>query len=1334
MSQNYFTQTPNFISASSGDVDPRTRLFGFNHSLTNLVGNYDMGPSLDLTLTYSPTTTDNSWGMGIGVMFTMTWYDKNTSTLYLNSGETYKILESADGSTPPSFEVQQCKIKTFNAEKIDDGTIWYRITDHDGNITELREVGAEYYRPYTLWSPLGRRLLLTWSVDGGNPFLSQVTDDNGTVLFSAVFDQNAGGPAMTLLPGSDSEQTVTLYIEGDNLASMENSALTDQGGSPVPWEFEYSTATSSSGLYPLNKITMPTGLVKSVEYDLEAMLFPVDPNGNAPTYKLPAVTKLTVSPGLGSPDIVTTWSFINESNKNPNYLGYNGTKGEDWSANDDYGYTLLDENYFYYSVSTQAAADDSGNPVTTTYQYNNYHLLLSTVTTQGGNVHTVDTTWYAEPGTAFDEQPASFQCPKLQTETWSDASGNPPYTRYTSYTYDNYGNLTQQVSLADSDGSVTTNSTLTEYKFYTPDGEEDSTDETTGCPKDPYGFVYRPKITKVTPPSVNGYGDVPVRTTRYRYKSMGTLNGMIYTTAVMPVQDTYYGSDVPTDTHTLMSRVNTYEANTGSDHYGRQINQTATTYDPNYVPEDSDSSDSSDSIESYTQTMDTIWSFTEDGSGLIQDDTLTTHDNLTVSASTTRLCLTGKPISITDMLGNISTLAYDKLGRLIEETWNSGTDYETSNQHDYVLDRTKDAVTAIQSIKTDSAGNQVQVQFDGMGRPIVQQHNANDAAKPDTWCQTATIAWDSWGRPLSSLRNDYTVPAGDGQTLHLTTQAQFDDWGQKILSIFSSGQQHYSVRDPVTQSEISQLQVCTGPLVLGSLKTLTDESKMTETEQILDKNGAIYATAVSEYDGLGRLRKTTDQLGYTTTRMYDPFDRISSSTLPDGAVQSWEYAAFSNAHLPVSVAIQKSESDTAVVMGTQVFDGLGRITASSCGGRSQSAVYSGTNKVPDSTTNAAGQTLNYTYIKTLDNALSQVTGNSLKQTFSYFSLLSDGPVNTGRLESAEETGSRSNTFTWLPSGIPAQEVMASSSGSYTSGNTWTLLGMPLTQLDVGGNTLALTYDDDGRLVKLVDTQVEVAFGYDDAGRLISQQVNQNGGGDSLTTTLTLDDYGRETQRDISPLSGEGLSIATTYYKNNQIQNRTTTQGGTVLRDETFTYDERNRMTDYACTGTAPPQDAYGQALSELHFTLDVYSNITLCQTILANGAGTDNAEYFYTNQDDPCQLSSVTHSLSNYPANINLAYDPNGRMTTDEAGRTLTYDEAGRLATISGTDGNSQYAYDAFDMLVTQSLSGDTRELYYAGNRLLSEVHVVPDQGPSQITRNIPGSWGTSAVSDETMS
>lgn len=1403
MSLSYYTQTPNFISASSGDVDPRTRLFGFNHSLTTLVGNYDMGPSLDLTLTYSPTTTDNIWGMGTGMMFTLTWYDKNARTLYLNSGETYKIDESTDGSGTVYFNALQCKIKTFKAEKIDSGAgdVWYRITDRDGNITELYEQDTGYFLPVTLWSPLGRSMTLSWTrdPDSGHLYLSQVNDDTiddatrrPRVLFSAVY---SSGLIMTLLPGTDSEQTFTLNTNGGYLQTMTNSALVDSASTPVqvPWTFTYCSDADigSSGLRPLISITMPTGLVKSVLYDMEAMAFPDDPN--APQYRLPAVTLLTISPGLGSPDIVTQWSFVpndvqSDGTPSKNYLGYGGsTAGVAWSAHTDASYSIQEPDYIYQSVSIQPATDGSDNDLITIYQYNNYHLLMSTLTTQD-NVHlyTVETTWYADTTKTFDEQPPCFQCPTLQAETWTSPSGS--HSRYTGYEYDDYGNLTQQVSLADSQGQVTSNSTLTKYEFYSPAGEDDSKDKTTGCPLDPYGFVSRPKTTTVTPPKVNGYNDVPVRITRYRYVSMDTLTGAIYPHVVMPAQDTFYGSDVPTETQTLLSRMNEYVGDNTSPHYGRQSKQTTNIYDPEYNPA------TPDGIEYYTQTLDTEWDFDHDNNALIKKDTLTSHDALKVSASSTSSYLTGKPQSVTNILGNTTTLFYDSLGRLKQETHAAGTDYEINHYREYMLEGHTDTdtgqyvVDAIITIRTDNTGNKSQVHHDGMGRPISHRENACDISLPDDFYQTSAMGWDGWGRRLSTVRQDWTAsfysdpddvaykPNPGAPDVNLEHQAQFDVWGHQNLSVpvcmgVPLGMQYASDQDPVTLTTVTELQVPSNTLLLGRQKTQQDEILMTETltteskQQTAgdDSTREVYSTSVNEYDGLGRLRKTiypqpnattlppdTDTQGWVSTSYtYDVFDRVSMTTQWDRsdkagstqpaaiAIQSWKYTLFAYAHLPVSVSIREKQNDPDVIMGNQTFDGLGRLRESVCGGRLQSAQYSGANMVPDYTKDAAGHQLNYSYIRELNNALYNVYNetNSLSQTMTYFKKPTDSGVadNTGRLESATESGSRSNSFAWLPSGnADTQEFISLSGTVRQASNTWSMQAQPLTQTDVAGNLLTLHYKNNGQLDTLTDPMLMVTFHYDDAGRLDSQEVKQNPhfGSDVLTTTLKLDDYGREIRRDIVPNTGDTLSIVTSYTLSGQVYNRTTTQGDATLRDETFTYDPRNRLTDYVCTGSTPPLDPYGNAVSELHFTLDVYNNITHCQTILADHGGTDEAEYVYDNPDDPCQLMSVTHSLSShYPDSFSLFYDDNGRMTTDETGRTLAYDDAGRLISVTGQEGSSQYAYDAFDTLVTQSLSGDTRELYYAGSRLLSEIHVEQNQ----ITRNIPGCWGTAAVSDETL-
>lgn len=95
MSANYYSQTPNFVSASSEDVDPRTRLFSFQYTLGQLIGNNAMGPELNFTLSYSPTSATDYYDFGIGVTPALTIYDATNGQLLLASGESYRVDGSA---------------------------------------------------------------------------------------------------------------------------------------------------------------------------------------------------------------------------------------------------------------------------------------------------------------------------------------------------------------------------------------------------------------------------------------------------------------------------------------------------------------------------------------------------------------------------------------------------------------------------------------------------------------------------------------------------------------------------------------------------------------------------------------------------------------------------------------------------------------------------------------------------------------------------------------------------------------------------------------------------------------------------------------------------------------------------------------------------------------------------------------------------------------------------------------------------------------------------------------------------------------------------------------
>jgi YD repeat-containing protein len=1291
MTQSYTTQTPNFISSGSSDVDPRTRLFSFDCTFSSVNANNGMGPEFGITVGYNPTTSNNYWQLGIGMAYNLTMYVKTTGDLILSSGESYKVNDT--GSSPQILQQKMTSVKFVRVSSQQ-----YRVTERNGTVTFLKDFfNNGMFYPEKIATPLGRVLTLNWQNSNMGLVLTSIIDDDNVTYCSVSYASSK--TTLVFYPNKPESFTITLNM----LNGYLNTIIHSQLGSNAPWTLKYQDVGMGNNLTTLTEITTPTGLRKTAIYNYGQktglMRFP--PSAGLPP--LPAVTQLTVSPGQGQPDMVTQYSATENSsdatNAFPNYLGYAYNYGSGWNKNSDYLYGMFDPNYTYRTYVSQPGINGSA-PIKTTYIYNNYHLLKSTETLQGNTRHLVDMKYYLDdyPNRDFNALPTQYQFPKRQSESWSLSGAT--FKQNTSYEYDTNGNLTKQIDLCDDNGNAAAYSTVTTSEFYSAQGEGTSSDQTTGCPADPNGFVRWTKRQVVTPPVINGYS-VPVRTTLYRYKSVATRSGMPVSTAVLPAQETHKASDVASSTQNLLTRVVSYDENTGSATFGRPVQQKATIFD--------------NSGNGYTQQLDYTWA--QDSNTITETQKLTTHDNHATVTSESRSRFTEQVMTATDVLGNVMKMTYDSMGRPLTRTANPGTEYESKETWQYNLIASGGTVSSIATLYTDPKGNSQQVRYDGMGRPSQQWRNLQDIGKPTDWRTVAYHYWDAWGRQNEIVENDYADPNQANASYSVKTQGQYDDWGQLIKSTYSSGQNISDVWDPINRNKKSQLLSAVGDVHLGSVRVDVDSRDLPVKQTLLDKNGNTYATTHKEYDGLGRVRKETDPLNRVTTYTYDPFDRVSSKTLPGGAVQSWAYAPFSHEALQTTVSLNGR------VMGSQTFDGLGRKTQFTCGGRTEKASYSGVNTVPDTTTNAANQQQTYSYIKPLGNALKTLTGSKVTQNFTYEN-------STGRLLTAGENGSQSSSYSWLPSGGLQQESMSNQGTSRNARYTWTLQGKPLTYTDVAGNTTTMAYDQYGRVTSITDPQVQVLISRDTAGRVTNQMVKSLHSSDSMSTSLTLDEFGRETRREIAPNSGDRMVIEQTYYVNNQLQSRTVLLGTKTLRKENYAYDERNRLVKQTCSGSELPVDGYGQAYTQLDFVLDVYSNITSCVTGLSNGQK-DTCTYHYDNANDPCQLTSVTHTLTSvYPANISLAYDANGRMIKDEEGRTLSYDESGRLVSISGSDGSSTYGYDAFDQLVWQKLNNnETRQLYYLGSRLMNEV--CPEKNKN--SRYIPGAWGTSAVSDENL-
>jgi len=615
-------------------------------------------------------------------------------------------------------------------------------------------------------------------------------------------------------------------------------------------------------------------------------------------------------------------------------------------------------------------------------------------------------------------------------------------------------------------------------------------------------------------------------------------------------------------------------------------------------------------------------------------------------------------------------------------------------------------------VQTGPTGVQETTYFDGAGR-VVSRHMLDiDASQQDY--EVYRARYNEAGEILSETMQDWaTNTTADIRSSSLTADAVYGVWGDVNALHTSDGLTTRNDFDPVGLTQRQHIQGVrpgrrdAAALCSGVVNHIFDPASLllVRSEQH-DTAGNIQGVAQYGMDGRGLLRRYEDERGHVTAFTYDPRGRELTRTLPDGSVVCRRYAPHLAGEQIVALSVTGPDAEGTIrswVAGTQAFDSLGRLTESVSGGRTTRYVYEGASPQPADITLPSGESLHYTYIPELGNAVSSLTAGELSQTFVYDTL-------SGALLQAEE-GNVRNSNTWTLSGMLQKEVTSRDNAARHALHAYTLTGTPLTYTDVTGQETTYRYDIDGRLTDIIDNALTVNLTYDALGRLATRTVTDTAMAGSLTLTLQYDDFSREILRTIMDSDGTILTLEQTWLPNNLLARRLTRRDSMVLKDEQYDYDSRNRLTDYTVSGSEPPQDAYGHLLAGQQYRHDALNNLTTVITLLTDG-NQDTAVYHYDNLADPMQLSRVTHTHDGYPPSIALEYDAEGRMTLDEEGRTLGYDGAGRLNSISGEDVPwGTYGYDAFDRLVRQTIGpDDSMELYYRGEERVNEVRRQSEQ------------------------
>jgi RHS repeat-associated protein len=1310
----------NFMSFLQNGVDPRTGQYTLSIALPDVKSNGLRGPGVPLNLGFNPLNTQDN-GYGFGWSLQLSEYDPGRQILSLSTGENFKVTGSSSSGGRLLMEEQ--KIDSFHFYQ-DDET-HYRVMHKSGQVEILEKLGSverSVALPVRIFEPSGHAITLDYlPFSSTHQLLSSIKDDQENTLLEIRREDSS--IEYLLHPYASPEgEPLARFVMTLQKADKLVSEITLPTENSASWRLDYDTF---HGHMCLTAVDTPSGAHEDIFYLDDGHAFPTSSTRKF----LPRVTRHVTRPGSGQPEIDVRYTYDHEQDGLPVQHSFLGS-GLSISWDDEGRDNLYKHPGEYDYVCTETLFVDEKPVRSIERKFNRFHLLTREVTTQARNIQTEETTYNLSPDASFNEQPNTCQLPHEVKTTWR-IEGEPTRVRSESVTstYDASGNLREQ---KQANGVIETST------WYLAAGED-------GCPPDPDGFVRQLKDRTVTA-AHSPYGEAPTLVTRYRYKSLpamagSQLKGWLVTeseTLVQTAPDTE-----PSLQSTDFEYINDLDE---PFQHGRVAKQVVTMGDKATTTAYVYSTLANPELgESVQRTVQTLTGF--DG----EKKEITLEHSL----------LTGEPLLNRDDNDVEIRYLYDNLRRVLRETVAPGTGYEACRRYEYYLCASPADVA--QQWLFDVKGVKTCTRFDGLHRAVFEERddvdNPSRAVEPrrthmavnDPWGnlskeiqywevfeeregvdnparvveprQTYSAVYDSWGNLAEETQYDWMyVEAADGRLdvkpLALTTSVEYDDWGHQRCVTGPDGVKTFEEIDPIgTRESLGPIQ---RSWTEGSDAMLT-KSGVTETWLNLfekparierfDLTKASVSLTCNHYDGLGRTVEKIvhfPEVERKTLNTYDAFDRLTEITLPDEAIVRRSYAAYTSEDLPTLISVEGNGKTR--VLGEQTFDGLDRMITSKTGGRERLLNYDPGQAQPKTVTTPGGNVIGYEYLPQLGEEPLQRRLPGATAAYEY------DPQNARLLKCVEQDEnltpeqSEQLTMEYYSTGDLKSERRMTAGGEYTMGYRYSRLGRLQSYTDVLGQEQTYDFDDAGRLEKTVLGTTTSAFTYDPLGRTASITTTDSASGKTVSIGLQYDDFGREILRTFN-LDGTERTLAQTYDESDATTQRTLTEGAVVIRDEVYRYDRRGRLVRYDCEkGTERPVDPDGKIIRQQQFNFDALDNLILVFTSFDSGS--KRGLYAYEG-DDPVQLSKVTFLTSILKGGeevieaddvINLAYDADGNLISDEAGRSLKYDALGRLIEVGTNPTGSQYRYDPLDKLSSETRNSEQDQRFYRDDELANQL------------------------------
>ncbi|WP_341962380.1 RHS repeat-associated core domain-containing protein [Pseudomonas sp. RC10] len=393
--------------------------------------------------------------------------------------------------------------------------------------------------------------------------------------------------------------------------------------------------------------------------------------------------------------------------------------------------------------------------------------------------------------------------------------------------------------------------------------------------------------------------------------------------------------------------------------------------------------------------------------------------------------------------------------------------------------------------------------------------------------------------------------------------------------------------------------------------------------------------------------------------------------------------------------------NTPIIIGRQTFDGLGRQLTVEVGGHTTRFRYINEQLAPSGNTLADGREIAFTYEKNLNHQLLSVLGQDETPVQMAYQ------ADIGQLASASgERGVQS--FAYTPSGQALSDEWVIDDTTHTTHWKYSVAGLLQGFDDAQGIAHRREFDEAGRVQFTRVGSIETRYAYDGLSRLISVEVSDPDTARTLTTSITYDTLGRERTRTFAitpdPDAEDGAPRAVTqtlgYSARDQVISRTWNDGEHV-GEETFEYDNRDRLVHYTANAQAAPQDPYGNRIVEQVFTFNALNGY---ETVLNTFADDTQDEAVFSYADgDPTKVVSVTHTHESWPSSVTLTYDECGRVIGDSLGRSMKWDTQGRLTEVSHEGSTCAYRYDPRGRLVDRQLDDTLTRSFFSADQLTHE-------------------------------